>query len=157
MTSSLVSWKQRADKAIVIYTWSDIVFHPTIFYCLSFQGHGWVEANYRWLKARFFSYRHIFWFTKFWALHHRDNANSTQNGLSQDSNPQPKLTMRRWCWPHAPPACFLFDYVNCTGLTLLQQAFQPSVCPGDRTLHPALVLCCPSASDYRQSPVYLDT
>lgn len=38
-----------------------------------------------------------------------------------------------------------------TVLTLLQQVSQPSVCPGDPCLHPALVLCCPSASDYRWS------
>lgn len=42
-------------------------------------------------------------------------------------------------------------------LTLLQQASQPSVCLGDLSPHPALVLCYPSASDYRWSQEYLLT
>ena len=41
-------------------------------------------------------------------------------------------------------------------LTLLQQASQPSVCLGDLSLHPALVLWCPSASDYRRSQECLE-
>lgn len=42
-------------------------------------------------------------------------------------------------------------------LTLLHSACQPSICPDDPSLHPALALHCPSASSYRWSQEYLWT